>query len=362
MRINSLLSEKAKDLLSVTGPTIVEKIGNDVIRAVVLDILMGKNIRDSTENITRQRIARLNLELMKIYVEGSAEDPDFAEKLLDIAENTLNMKKISKQERWVAEWIIGLTDKAFQNVLRDDKKAIEEYKSDYKSICLDVMQKFENDSGEIKGEISLGPEVKAEINTFFVLSLLNTVGSETLTIRGSEKSVYGKLFEKLVLGSLLHILGFKLVSEDEPGDLKKVFWLSSRKSKRESDATLIFKPGKGVRFDIGFIGRGNPEISLDKVSRFAKDIEIGNSRCYMATFIIVDRIGENSRIATLAKDIDGTIIQMSMGYWPQLIALELNNVLGYKHPIIKMNQTEVAKFLKKKIQEVPFGDFIQYIE
>lgn len=362
MRINSLLSEKAKDLLTVTGPTIVEKIGIDVIRGVVLDILMGKNIRDSTENITRQRIARLNLELMKIYVEGCSKDPNFTDKLLNIAENTLNMKMISKQERWVAEWIIGLTDKSFQNVLRDDKQAIENYKNDYKSVCLDVIEKFEQSYGKIKGEISLGSELKAEINSFFVLSLLNTIGSETLTIRGSEKSVYGKLFEKLVLGSLLHILGFSLVPEDKPVNLKKVFWLSSRKAKRESDATLIFKPGKGVRFDIGFIGRGNPEISLDKVSRFDKEIAIGNSRCYLATFIIVDRIGENSRISTLAKEIDGTIIQMSMGYWPQLIGKELNRVLGYKHPILKMNQSEVASFLRKKIQEVPFGDFIKYIE
>jgi len=90
-----------------------------------------------------------------------------------------------------------------------------------------------------------------------------------------------------------------------------------------------------VRFDIGFIGRGNPEITLDKVTRFEREIEVGRRKWYLATFIIVDRIGEASRVKELARRVRGTIIQMSMSYWPQVLAQELRQV-GYQHELARM--------------------------
>src|SRR3990172_192510 len=116
--------------------------------------------------------------------------------------------------------------------------------------------------------------IETDISKYAMKSLIKTIGAQTLAIRGSEKSAYGKLFEKLVLGSLLHILGFKHIAPP-PQEYEKVFWLSSRNEKRESDATLLYELGQGVRFDIGFIGRGNPEISLDKVTRFEREISLG---------------------------------------------------------------------------------------
>jgi hypothetical protein len=42
-----------------------------------------------------------------------------------------------------------------------------------------------------------------------ITRLTTAIGSLTLTIRGSDKSIYGKLFERLILGSVLSILGFQ---------------------------------------------------------------------------------------------------------------------------------------------------------
>src|SRR5690606_7836722 len=131
-------------------------------------------------------------------------------------------------------------------------------------------------------------------------------GSETLTIRGSEKSLYGKFCEKVVLGALLHILGFEHVAVGDVTKAEHVFWLSSNSDRgRESDATILYKLGQGIRIDIGFIGRGNTEISLDKVSRYRRKVEVGDDVWYMGTIIIVDRIGPRSRIVELAREIDG---------------------------------------------------------
>lgn len=166
------------------------------------------------------------------------------------------------------------------------------------------------------------------------------------------------MFEKLILGALLHILGFKHTSPEQPGQLNRVFWPASRGEKRESDATLLYEAGKGVRFDIGFIGRGNPEISLDKVTRFEREITLGRSRWFMATIIIVDRIGAKSRIERLAREVDGTIVQMSAGYWPQQVARELNRVLGFEDELLKMDHTRIERYLKRKLQAVPLEEFI----
>lgn len=134
--------------------------------------------------------------------------------------------------------------------------------------------------------------------------------------------------------------------------------MASRSERRESDAILIFDAGKGVRFDIGFIGRGNPEISLDKVSRFEREITLGHSKWYLATIIIVDRIGEKSRIDRLAKNIGGKIIQMSMGYWPQEVAKVLKDALGYRHQLASMNHSEVGSFLMQQMSKVPLEKFL----
>ncbi|MBT9161944.1 MAG: hypothetical protein DDT27_00487 [Dehalococcoidia bacterium] len=303
------MSPTAVELLSASGGKLVQQIGIEVVRDVVHDVLTGKNLRDSTEAITRRRIAALNLATVEMFMKGTATSAKFVQNLPQLASKILQRKRVTKSERWLAQWALGLTDKAFQNVLRDDPSALIGYREQYVRNCQEVIAECEREYGELSGVLELDSGVKAEINWLFLVYLLNTVGSQALTIRGSEKSAYGKLFEKLVLGSLLDILGFKHVSPEHPGPFHQVFWLASQGERRESDATLLYQAGKGVRFDIGFIGRGNPEISLDKVSRFEREISLGSSKWYMGTIIIVDRIGTNSRIERLAKDIGGTVMR-----------------------------------------------------
>lgn len=280
--LTELISPADLDLLSASGSQLIKQIGLDVVRGVVLDILTGKNLRDSTEALTRRRIATLNLATVELFIRGSVKSRDFVSQLPNIAADILVNKKLSKTERWLAQWILGLTDKAFQNVLRDNPEAIDEYRNKYIQICNEVVTAREEDKGPLQGEITINGNQGAQINWLWITYLLNTIGAQTLAIRGSEKSAYGKLFEKLVLGSLLHILGLKHITPPAH-EYEKVFWLSSKNEKRESDATLLYELGRGVRFDIGFIGRGNPEISYDKVTRFEREISLGRSKFFMAT-------------------------------------------------------------------------------
>lgn len=352
-----LIDPSVLELLSANGATFVQQIGLDVIRGVVLDILIGRNLRDSTETLTRRRIALLNLAMLDLFLKGSTLSENFTAQLPNIATEILSRKRLPKTEKWISQWMLGLTDKAFQSVLRDDPNALANYRDQYIKTCIEAITTYSQAHGELSGYLSIGANTKAYINWLWMTYLLNAIGAQTLSIRGSEKSTYGKLFERLVLGSLLHILGFKYILPP-PQEFDRVFWLSSRGEKRESDATLLYQLGKGVRFDIGFIGRGNPEISLDKVSRFERELILGRSTYYMATVILVDRIGVNSRIEKLAKDVGGVIIQMSAGYWPQQVVMVLNQTLGFRHDLMEMNDAQIEAFLQEAITETPLENFI----
>ena len=356
--LTELMGDKFLNLLDASGPELVRRIGMDAVRTVVFDVLSGRNLRDSTESLTRRRLAALNAATVAMFLKGTEIRSDFVEQLPTIAARILERGRLSKSERWVAQWALGLTDKASQNVLRDDASLLAKYRERYVSTCEEVIRESIAEFGDLGGEIRLGDDLMTNLSWKFMVYLLGTVGAQTLTIRGSEKSAYGKLFERLVLGSLLHVLGFRFVGSDGPKQFEREFWLSSRGARRESDATALWRAGQGVRFDIGFIGRGNPEISLDKVSRFAREIELGRSKWYMATIIIVDRIGRGSRIKDLAREIDGDIVQMSMTYWPQEVAQILNHRMEFQHPLVDMHRSEIGNYLKEAMKSVPLADYL----
>ncbi len=344
--------QQAKKNFSSKGKDILQEIGTDIVKGVIFDVLTGRNLRDSTELLTRKRILTINAATVAMMINGTLMEENFISTLPIKASERLRKGGIKKDEKWLLEWILGLTDKGVQNILRDDTDGLESYTKNYINITKKAIEEFERDYGKIQGNLGLNPEQKALLNWEFILQLMTIVGSQTLAIRGSDKSKFGKLFEKLILGTLLKILGFKMVNPHNITETNKIFWLSEREHKRESDATLLYEKGRGIRFDIGFIGRGNPEISLDKVSRFEREIELGRQKYFMATVIIVDRIGAGSRIEDLAKAINGHIIQMSGAYWPLKIAKFLKETLGYQDTILEQDAKTIDNYLKEKIKDI----------
>src|SRR5262245_54417609 len=126
--LSELMSPAALRLLSASGVDLVRQIGLDVVRGVVLDVLTGRNFRDSTELLTRRRIAALNLATVNLCLQGTARSADCVERLPYLATEVLARARLSKAEKWLAQWVLGLTDKGVQNVLRDDANALEQYR------------------------------------------------------------------------------------------------------------------------------------------------------------------------------------------------------------------------------------------
>lgn len=356
IRITDLMPKSGKNLISYSGNDVVSKVGVDVIKRIVGSILCGENVRNLTEDLTKRRIALINGALLIMLIKGCNSEKKFISRLPELAGKQLKEKN-NKNDKDVLRWLLGLTGKGIQNIIRDNKHVLDEYIYRQKQSVTDLVNECRSNYGDIEGVLSHEKD-STQLNWETIVPILNIIGTSTLAIRGAEKSLYGKLFEHLVLGSCLTILGFKLIDHKNSTESEKVFWLSSRGSKRESDATLLYKPGKGVRFDIGFIGPGNTEISLDKVSRFEKEMNHGTKNHYMATFVIVDRIGDKSRIINLANNIDGTIIQMSMAYWPKELAIKLGKTLGFKHPLQTMPDHEIENYLKISLSKIDIEKFI----
>jgi hypothetical protein len=346
MKISDEFPQSARDLLLVRGRDLLDTLGLPALRSVVAQVLCGVNIRDATETLTHRRISLLNAALLNTY-SNLAKNGLNANQIADEAFLEIRKSTTSLEDKIVLRWMLGLTQKQVQNVLRSDdaawKRYVEKLKENNEQAAQTALSEY--------GAFPLAVGENANVDWSWGLSMLTAIGSQTLGTRGSEKSLYGKFFEKLIMGSVLSVLGFKL--SDEQNITEKSFMLSST-SKRESDATAIWKLGQGVRFDIGFIGRGNPEITLDKVSRFERDYEINGNKTHLKTIIIVDVVGKNSSIKSLAAEIDGVIIQMSYSNWVYTLGKELEEALdGYVSPLKSQAQAEYLRHIQEGVENAP---------
>ena len=152
--LSDLLSKDALELLTSNGVPLVQTIGIEAIRDVVLDILSGKNLRDSTEFITRRRISFLNLSLFEMLIDNA--DKSTIYELIDRSVEILQQKRIPKTERWLSQWILGLNDKAFQNISRDDPQGLNSYKQQYVDSCDEVIRSFEDKHGSLSCVVKYG--------------------------------------------------------------------------------------------------------------------------------------------------------------------------------------------------------------
>ncbi|HMI01675.1 MAG TPA: CfrBI family restriction endonuclease [Pedobacter sp.] len=361
----SFFPEEGKVLLTGGGKEFIERIGVDSVRNAVYSVMIGENLRSQTEPLSRRRISQVSGALIAMVTKGYLKIDNLQSQLSQSAVDFLKIsRKNDNSAVWLAQWIIGLTGKSVQNVLRSDSAALQDYVKDFELAIRESADHCAKQIGDYS--ITLGyndTDKREEIRLDWegMIRLTTMIGAQTLTIRGSDKSMYGKLFEKLVLGSILTILGFKRVDPKINTETEGVFWLSDSSANRESDATLLISAGKVARFDIGFIGPGNSEISKDKLSRFDKEIETSAGKGSSVTFIIIDRLPNTGKTKAAAEKIGAEIIQMSMQYWPRELGIKLRERFGFKHSIQSMKDNELNEFLEKSLNQIKIQEFLSDI-
>ena len=360
--IRELFPEDSRLLLTGGGKEFIERIGVEAARQVVLSVMQGENIRTQTEPLSRRRIAQVTGAIVALFANGHLQQDDFTQKLSALALQQITASRQNDNAGiWPAQWLIGLTGKSVQNVLRSNPAAREAYITDFEEAVKEAAEKCRVEMGNLQMTLGYFQDQSGRtvsLDWEDITRLTTAIGSATLTIRGSDKSIYGKLFERLVLGSFLSIMGFERVNPATNNKAEKVFWLSDSSDLRESDATLLLSPGKLARFDIGFIGPGNSEISKDKLSRYAREIEREGTMHNSVTFIVVDRLPRTGKTEQAAREIEAEIIQMSLQYWPKLLAQKLEERMGYKHELSTLSDEQMISYLEQKLAPVAIQDFL----
>lgn len=355
MGIYEQYNEIGRENIKGTQKTIVARLGVDGIKKIVKDILVGKNVRDYTEFNTQKRLLNSYAAILDLFCRETGNKINDIEEYADYILKDY-LRASNKDKRIIDLWLMGLTDKGLDNITRDN---LEAYKDNFSVSMKDNIIDLENNFGKLTGVIEINKK-RMNLNWNTIAFMLMCIGAQTLTIRGSEKSTNGKMFEKLILGTLLTIMGFKYYEKlpEKFNKSEKIFWLSHMdRNEREIDASFLYN-GKAVNIDIGFIGKGNPEITLDKVTRFGSYKEIGGIPHDMTTIIIVDTVADNSDLFHKAKKVNGHVFEMRKKNWVIDFAKTVCSIMGIDHELVNKNETELEDYLTEKIKAIDVDEFI----
>ncbi len=362
--LSNLFPESGKILLTGGGKDFVERLGIEAIRKAIFHVLSGENIRTQTEPLSRRRITQVSGAVVAMFAKGYATVDNFRDELSKLAITQLKTTR-SNRDVWPAQWVIGLTGKLMQNVLRGNADELESYVKEFETAVRDAAKHCYEQLGDHKmtlGYVEDGQGKQVTLDWEGIARLTTAIGAQTLAIRGSDKSMYGKLFERLILGSVLTLFGFKRVDPKNNRETQGVFWLSDSSDNRESDATVIITPGKLARFDIGFIGSGNSEISKDKLSRYANTVESESGvSSSSVTFIVVDKLPTTGKTQAAAKKIGAEIIQMSMQYWPRELGNKLHERFGFTHEMLDLTDHELHTYIQERLDRIAVQEFLSGI-
>ena len=345
-----------KESIKATSSDFTSSMGEDGVKDIIRKVLIGGNVRDTTEFITQRRLLNSYFAMLDLYMNHlknfSDDSESFAEYVTDDLKDARDTAKV------LDLWLLGLTKKGFDNIVRGPENILD-YQVSFAQSMNDAIEDLEDTYGEMSGTIELDGK-KLDVNWNTMALLFMALGGQTLSIRGSSKSMNGKMFEKLVLGSLLTINGFEYVKEP-PINLdknKKYFWLSHMdENERETDATIVYN-GKAISIDIGFIGKGNPEITLDKVTRFGAYKRIGGIEHDMATIIIVDTVAPNSDLFNKASRVNGHVFQMKNKDWTIEVAKTICSIMGVKNELSQKSISELDSFYQNALKGVNVEAFV----
>ena len=355
MNIINHYNEIGKGNMKATRTNFMDKVGEASVRDIVKEVLLGENVRDFTEFITQKRLIDSYSAMLDLYMKHIGKYTESIDEFSEyIMEDYFNTR--GKDKKLLNLWLLGLTSKGLDNITRDN---LDTYHYSFSTSMEEIVENLETEYGELSGTIELqGGSLELNWNILSLLFL--AVGAQTLTIRGSAKSMNGKMFEKLILGTLLKIMGFTYLPEP-PGTVRRrerIFWLSNMdENERETDATVAYN-GKAVSIDIGFIGKGNPEITLDKVTRFGAYKEIGGLPHDMETIIIVDTVAENSDLINKAERVNGHVLQMKNKDWTINFARTLCEIMQFRHELEDQRVEDLKAYYDERLPEINMREFI----
>lgn len=356
MGIYDKYNNLGKNNIKATSSDFTNMVGEEGVRDIVKKVFLGGNVRDITEFITQRRLINSYSAMLDLFLKEIGDKTETTEDYASyVAKDLIKSKGDAKM---LDLWLLGLTKKGLDNIVRTQENIVD-YQYSFTESMDDTVDDLENAYGALSGTIEIDGR-KMDLNWNVMSFMLMAIGAQTLSIRGSAKSMNGKMFEKLVLGSILSVMGFTFLAAppNRIDKTKKYFWLSNMdENERETDATVIYN-GVAISIDIGFIGKGNPEITLDKVTRFNAYKQIGGLPHDMATIIIVDTVGENSDLFNKADRVNGHVLQMKNKDWTIDFSKTLCKIMNISHELSDMRISDLDNYFENKLKAIDMSKFI----
>lgn len=338
----------------------ISNIGSKELKENLNKVLHGGNYHMLTENRCKYMIydachqlqtliENLNNKLSDSDCDKSS-DSNFRDLIYSFGIYLLTSPQNSL-ERTVSLWILGLTKKGFDNIIGTSNKTYS---------VIDYCKKYINEI-----DYTLKSENDEEITLTRRLNYIKIISSSSLSlaIRGSMKSMTGKLLERLILGLSLSSFNFTFIPHDELKDYnfkkdKVYFWLSDTEEKngREKDATIIYN-NKAINIDIGLIGIGNPEIASDKLTRYRSQLNINNKTYNAHTIVIVAFKNSGQTIDQAAKESNTDIISINNN---ELWTFMLYKKICTFFEIEPQNLEEFNKSSRKKIDTISISSLKRF--
>jgi hypothetical protein len=117
-----------------------------------------------------------------MYLRGQAADPEFAEQLPRLARAEFLRAGTDALDKLILLWVLGLTNKQVQNVLRSDAKAWDEYVAMFTETVDRASTDATKTYGALSGNIKTTQNAAAVVTWKWTAHLLAAVGSQTLGI------------------------------------------------------------------------------------------------------------------------------------------------------------------------------------
>lgn len=274
-------------------PIIRDAFSADSVRQAVLHLMTGGNYRDITERVVREKLHIYHSWLLQIVHRARKKfGKAWSKELLKKLSGAQNKEKVLT-DMWV--WLLGLTHKTVQNLAlsKKDENEIETFINNMLLLCDEVAKNQQWSNGTITIDLRNNSAHSIEkLDLVESLWFLQMIGATSLTVRGSNKAVYGKRLERAFLRAGLELLGLQM---------NESYWLNIERDEevdREADGEVETKRGR-VRIDIGLIGEGNQEVPEDKLNRVGRN-----------GIVIVDRLGRQSAVLNTAQRLGVKVVQI----------------------------------------------------
>lgn len=157
MTIFENYNDLGKNTKTTTREDFSKSIGEEGTKDIIKSVLLGGNVRDTTEFITQRRLLNSYASMIELFTETFQDnESENIDKYMNLVTQELSDAKGDSKIFYL--WLLGLTKKGFDNIAREQ---LAQYSSSFMASTKEAIEDFENEFGSLTGELEVnGKKIK----------------------------------------------------------------------------------------------------------------------------------------------------------------------------------------------------------